>query len=103
MSYSTTAHLFFGVPLTDQQAETCESNVCDFEREGLKIVYLGDACTCRPWRVFLAVVVAEDEWWEEIGPAFPKLTRAQRKALTKWRKLCKIKEKPRWYLGNHGG
>lgn len=102
MSYSTDALLFYGVELTEEQSEQCES-VHPIEDDGLRVVYVGDACTARPWHAFLAVAVGRDEWLKDLGPAFPKLTRAQRKALTKWRKLCKIKEKPRWYLGNHGG
>ena len=102
MSYSTTAHLFFGVPLTQEQSDECEI-MCPFEDDGLRLVYAGDACTAQPWDAFLGVVVAEDEWLEEIGPKLPKPTREQRKALTKWRKIYKIKEKPRWYLGNYGG
>lgn len=102
MSYSTTAYLFFGVPLTKEQADICEDSFHEIVRDGLGLVHAGDACTCEPWETFLAVIVAEDEWLQEIGKQLPKVTREQRKALMQWRKLAGTKEKPRWYLGNSG-
>lgn len=103
MSYSTTAYLFYGVKLNEEQAEWAEDNYSDIRNEGLDTVHAGDGCSCEPWDSFLAVVVASDEWLEELGPKLPKITREQRKKLTEWRKLGKIKTKPQWYIGNNGG